>query len=99
MSPPHPDLVLVAAARDLCRRLAVRTAHGNDRSSRRRTDDLTFTLERDAAAVRQLAVGARKHVQAASPRYPVEQAAAEHIARVFFAASRSLPPSATGYDV
>jgi hypothetical protein len=38
--------------------------------------------------VRQLAVRARKHVQAERPRYRVDQAEADRIARAFFAASR-----------
>jgi RNA polymerase sigma factor (sigma-70 family) len=45
-------------------------------------------LDRDAAAVRQMAVRARKHVQTARPRYPVEQAEADRITRAFFAAAR-----------
>lgn len=51
--------------------------------------DVATTLERDAAAVRQLAVRARKHVQVARPRYKVEPAEADRIARAFFAASRN----------
>jgi RNA polymerase sigma factor (sigma-70 family) len=50
--------------------------------------DVATTLDRDAAAVRQLAVRARKHVQAERPRYRVEQAEADRMARAFFAASR-----------
>jgi RNA polymerase sigma-70 factor (ECF subfamily) len=50
--------------------------------------DVATTLDRDAASVRQLAVRARRHVQAERPRYPVEQAEADRIARAFFAASR-----------
>lgn len=50
--------------------------------------EVATTLDRDAAAVRQLAVRARKHVQAERPRYRVEQAEADRIARAFFAASR-----------
>jgi len=50
--------------------------------------DVAVALDRDAAAVRQLAVRARKHVHAARPRYKVEQAEADRIARAFFAASR-----------
>ncbi len=49
--------------------------------------DVATTLDRDAAAVRQLAVRARRHVQAAGPRYRVEQSEADRIARAFFAAS------------
>jgi RNA polymerase sigma factor (sigma-70 family) len=50
--------------------------------------DVAPTLDRDPAAVRQLAVRARKHVQAERPRFPIEQAEAERIARAFFTASR-----------
>jgi RNA polymerase sigma factor (sigma-70 family) len=52
-------------------------------------DEVALTLGRDAAAVRQLAVRARKHVQAARPRYPVEREEGDRIAQAFFAASRS----------
>jgi RNA polymerase sigma-70 factor (ECF subfamily) len=51
-------------------------------------NEVATTLDRDAAAVRQLAVRARKHVQAERPRYRVEQDEAERITRAFFAASR-----------
>lgn len=50
--------------------------------------EVASTLDRDAAAVRQLATRARKHVQAARPRYRVEQAEADRIAQAFFVASR-----------
>ncbi len=50
--------------------------------------EVASTLDRDAGAVRQLAVRARKHVHAARPRYPVDQAEAERIAEAFFVASR-----------
>ncbi|MBZ5709545.1 sigma-70 family RNA polymerase sigma factor [Nannocystis pusilla] len=50
--------------------------------------EVATALERDAAAVRQLASRARKHVQAARPRYQVEQAEADRIAHAFFVASR-----------
>lgn len=46
-------------------------------------------LDREAAAVRQLAVRARRNVQAARPRFPVEREEGERIARAFFAASTS----------
>jgi RNA polymerase sigma-70 factor (ECF subfamily) len=52
-------------------------------------DEVAATLGRDAAAVRQLAVRARRHVRAARPRYPVERAEGERIAQAFFAASSS----------
>ncbi|WP_340116312.1 sigma-70 family RNA polymerase sigma factor [Pelagibius sp. 7325] len=51
--------------------------------------EVAETLERDAAAVRQLAARARKHVRAARPRYPVAREEGERIARAFFAASTS----------
>ena len=50
--------------------------------------EVAATLDRDPAAVRQLAVRARKHVRAERPRYQVEQAEADRIVRAFFAASR-----------
>ncbi|MDO9489871.1 MAG: RNA polymerase sigma factor SigJ, partial [Sphingomonadaceae bacterium] len=50
--------------------------------------EVAGTLDRDPAAVRQLAVRARKHVHAARPRYPVERVEADRIAQAFFAASR-----------
>ncbi|MDC0721219.1 sigma-70 family RNA polymerase sigma factor [Nannocystis bainbridge] len=50
--------------------------------------EVASTLDRDAAAVRQLAARARKHVQTARPRYRVEPAEADRIARAFFVASR-----------
>ncbi len=52
-------------------------------------DEVAVTLDRDAAAVRQLAVRARRHVQAARPRYPVARADGDRIATAFFAASTS----------
>jgi RNA polymerase sigma-70 factor (ECF subfamily) len=52
-------------------------------------DEVAATLGRDAGAVRQLAVRARKHVQAARPRYPVDRAEGERMAQAFFAASAS----------
>lgn len=51
--------------------------------------EVADTLDRDAAAVRQLAVRARRNIQAARPRYPVEREEGERIARAFFAASTS----------
>ncbi|MEE3622614.1 sigma-70 family RNA polymerase sigma factor [Nitrospirillum sp. BR 11752] len=50
-------------------------------------DEVAGTLHRDAAAVRQLAVRARRHVQEARPRYPVAPEEGERIARAFYAAS------------
>lgn len=52
-------------------------------------DDVAGTLDRDPAAVRQLAVRARRHVQEARPRYPVPQAEGARIAEAFFNATRS----------
>lgn len=46
------------------------------------------TLGREPAAVRQLASRARKHVRAARPRFRLEAAEADRIARAFFVASR-----------
>lgn len=51
--------------------------------------EVADTLDREAAAVRQLAVRARRNVQAARPRFPVEREEGERIARAFFAASNS----------
>jgi RNA polymerase sigma factor (sigma-70 family) len=51
--------------------------------------DIASTLQRDTAAVRQLAVRARQHVQDGRPRFQVNQTEADRIARAFFAASRN----------
>jgi RNA polymerase sigma factor (sigma-70 family) len=56
--------------------------------------EVATMLDRDAAAVRQLAVRARKHVHDARPRYKVEQAEAERITRAFFEATRAGDPAA-----
>lgn len=50
--------------------------------------EVAATLDRAPAAVRQLAVRARKHVESGRPRYRVDAAEADRIARAFFAASR-----------
>lgn len=50
-------------------------------------EEVAVTLNRDAGAVRQLAVRARKHIQTARPRYPVDRAEGERIAQAFYAAS------------
>ncbi|WP_339703994.1 sigma-70 family RNA polymerase sigma factor [uncultured Sphingosinicella sp.] len=50
--------------------------------------DVAATLGRDAAAVRQLAVRARRHVQESKSRYTVEDGEAERIAQAFFTAAR-----------
>ncbi|CAO4173201.1 sigma-70 family RNA polymerase sigma factor [Methylorubrum populi] len=47
------------------------------------------TLDREAAAVRQLAARARRNVQSARPRFPVAREEGERIARAFFDASVS----------
>lgn len=52
-------------------------------------DEVAETVERDPAAVRQLAARARKHVQEQRPRYPVARAEGSRIAEAFFTASRS----------
>jgi RNA polymerase sigma factor (sigma-70 family) len=58
--------------------------------------DVAGTLGRDAAAVRQLAVRARRHVQAARPRFPVAAAEADRITSAFFAAARDGDAAALG---
>jgi RNA polymerase sigma-70 factor (ECF subfamily) len=50
-------------------------------------DEVALTLDRDAAAVRQLAVRARKHIQEARPRYPVARDEGARLAQAFYAAS------------
>lgn len=50
--------------------------------------EVAITLGREPAAVRQLAARARKHVQAARPRFSVKPADAERITRAFFVAAR-----------
>jgi RNA polymerase sigma-70 factor (ECF subfamily) len=50
--------------------------------------EVATTLSRDTAAVRQLAVRARRHVQDNRPRFQIDQAEAERIAHAFFVASR-----------
>ncbi|WP_369058657.1 sigma-70 family RNA polymerase sigma factor [Caulobacter sp. 73W] len=52
-------------------------------------DEVAGTLDREPAAVRQLAVRARRHVQEARPRYPVPQEEGDRIAQAFFNATRS----------
>ncbi|MET0742005.1 MAG: sigma-70 family RNA polymerase sigma factor [Microvirga sp.] len=52
-------------------------------------DEVAATLDRQAPAVRQLASRARRHVQAARPRFPVAPEEGERIARAFFAATSS----------
>lgn len=50
-------------------------------------DQVATTLDRDAAAVRQLAVRARKHVRETKPRYKVAREEGDRIAKAFFTAS------------
>lgn len=52
-------------------------------------DEVAAILERDAAAIRQLAARARKHVRDAKPRYQVDRAEGDRIAQAFFKASTS----------
>lgn len=49
--------------------------------------EVARTLDRDAAAVRQLAARARKHVQEARPGYPVSREEGDRIAKAFYSAS------------
>lgn len=51
--------------------------------------EVAATLDRDATAIRQLAVRARRHVREARPRYPVERGEGERMVHAFFAAARS----------
>lgn len=51
-------------------------------------NDVAVTLSREPAAVRQLASRARKHLQAARPRFSVEAAEANRITQAFFIAAR-----------
>lgn len=59
-------------------------------------DEVSATIDRDAAACRQLAARARDHVREARPRYHLEQAEGLRIADAFFAASRSGDMTALG---
>lgn len=52
-------------------------------------EEVAETLQRDAAAVRQLASRARTHVRAAKPRFTVAKEKGLEIAAAFFAASRA----------
>jgi RNA polymerase sigma-70 factor (ECF subfamily) len=51
-------------------------------------EEVAQTIDRDAAACRQLANRAREHVRAAKPRFPVTQQQGAEIAKAFFAAAR-----------
>lgn len=59
-------------------------------------EEVAKTLDRDAAACRQLAARARAHVREARPRFQVEQARGIEIAQAFFAASRTGDMTALG---
>ncbi len=50
--------------------------------------EVADTLGRDPAALRQLAVRARRHVQAGRPRYRVAREEGERLAQAFFTAAR-----------
>jgi RNA polymerase sigma-70 factor, ECF subfamily len=52
-------------------------------------DEVAATLEREPAAVRQLAARARDHVRASRPRFPVPKERGLELAAAFFQASRS----------
>lgn len=52
-------------------------------------EEVAATLEREPAAVRQLAARARGHVRASRPRFPVAKARGLELAAAFFEASRS----------
>ncbi|WP_077960728.1 sigma-70 family RNA polymerase sigma factor [Ensifer adhaerens] len=51
-------------------------------------DEVAVTIERDAAACRQLAARARTHVREERPRFQIEQQRGLELANAFFAASR-----------
>jgi RNA polymerase sigma-70 factor (ECF subfamily) len=59
-------------------------------------EEVAGTLNRDAAACRQLATRARGHVREARPRFQVEKQRGMEIAAAFFAASRSGDMTALG---
>lgn len=52
-------------------------------------DEIATTLEREPPAVRQLASRARKHIEAAKPRFPIDREEGARIAKAFFEASAS----------
>lgn len=52
-------------------------------------DEVATTIERDAAACRQLAARARTHVRDERPRFQIEQQRGLELANAFFAASRN----------
>jgi RNA polymerase sigma-70 factor (ECF subfamily) len=59
-------------------------------------EEVAATLQRDAAACRQLAARARTHVREARPRFQIEKERGLEIAEAFFAASRSGDMAALG---
>ncbi|WJI40593.1 MULTISPECIES: sigma-70 family RNA polymerase sigma factor [Mesorhizobium] len=59
-------------------------------------DEIALTIERDAAACRQLAARARAHVRGATPRFQIEKQRGLDIAQAFYAASRSGDLTALG---
>lgn len=52
-------------------------------------EEVATTIERDAAACRQLAARARTHVREERPRFQIEQQRGLELANAFFAASRN----------
>jgi RNA polymerase sigma-70 factor (ECF subfamily) len=59
-------------------------------------DEVAATIQRDAAACRQLAARARAHVREARPRFQVDKSRGVELAKAFFAASRSGDMQALG---
>jgi RNA polymerase sigma-70 factor, ECF subfamily len=59
-------------------------------------DEVAATIQRDAAACRQLAARARSHVRESRPRFHVEKERGVELAKAFFAASRSGDMSTLG---
>ena len=61
-----------------------------------RFEEVAATIQRDAAACRQLAARARTHVREARPRFQVEKQHGLELAEAFFSASRSGDMKALG---
>ena len=59
-------------------------------------EEVAATIERDAAACRQLASRARSHIRETRPRFQVEKQRALELAEAFFSASRSDDMKALG---
>jgi RNA polymerase sigma-70 factor (ECF subfamily) len=59
-------------------------------------EEVAATIQRDAAACRQLAARARAHVREARPRFQMEKQRSLELAEAFFAASRSGDMKALG---